>query len=242
MKKLLLILILAILSLATSGAAYGQSPLTEPSGGVREKVEEKVNQVLKVPRAYIGTITDISETTLQLSKYIFNPETEKSGEIQQVSITPDTTYVNSKAAAKTIKFQDIAIGDFVIAMGYANGNSVLQSTRVLIIEILKPTAKASLYLTVVTVNKSSLEASSPVDNKSYTIKPASKAKISTTKDGEDVDLNLSDIKKASKIIVVGTLANDALEARKIYVLPQEETKTIAPSTNASPVSTEAPNQ
>jgi hypothetical protein len=243
MKKLVLaaILLLVIFGLAASRVIYGQSPSSGASDEVREKVEEKVNQVLKIPRAYIGTITDISETTLQLNKYVFNPETEKSGEIQQVSITSDTTYVDAKTTAKNIKFQDVAIGDFIIAMGYTNGNSVLQATRVLVIDALKPSTRTSLYLKVDSLNKTSLEGTSPVDDKSYTVKPISKAEISTAKDGEDIDLKLSEIDESSQIIAIGTLDGNSLDARKIFVIPQETTPA-QPSVSPTPVPTKAPTQ
>lgn len=96
---------------------------SESEDPVRQKVEQKVNEVKNSPQAYLGSVTDISEKTLNLKK--------ESGEISQVAVTTDTTYA-SDLTKKDIQFTDVAIGDFVIAMGYKNGNEVLEAVRILV--------------------------------------------------------------------------------------------------------------
>lgn len=56
----------------------------------------------------------------------------------------------------TIKLSDVAIGDFIIAMGYTNGNSVLESSRVLIISPIEPSKRRSVLGTVIEVEKNTI--------------------------------------------------------------------------------------
>ncbi|OGM76591.1 hypothetical protein A2210_01820 [Candidatus Woesebacteria bacterium RIFOXYA1_FULL_40_18] len=116
------------------------TPASESSSAtdsIRERVQQKVDEVLKKPKAFIGTITDISENTLQIKT--------ATGEIKQSSTTPDTVFVNSVKTAKEVKLADLAIGDFVVAMGLKNGNEVLEAKRVLITSpVLEPKIKVSM--------------------------------------------------------------------------------------------------
>ncbi|KKQ43018.1 MAG: hypothetical protein US60_C0009G0021 [Microgenomates group bacterium GW2011_GWC1_37_8] len=94
-------------------------------GSVREKVKEKVETVRKNPKAYIGSVTDKTQDSIQIKN--------SKGEIQFVSINPDEVdFVKSTNKSTAIKFNDVAIGDYVIAMGYRNGNSVLTTKRLIV--------------------------------------------------------------------------------------------------------------
>lgn len=70
------------------------------------------------PKAYIGIVTDIADTTIQIKS--------DAGEIQQIS------------ADTSIKLTDIAIGDYIAALGTTNGNHVLEAQRILITSPQKP--------------------------------------------------------------------------------------------------------
>lgn len=109
-----------------SPSAEANSAATD---SVRQKVQEKVNAASNIPYAYIGTVTDISETTIQIKN--------DSGDIQQIQTADDTTYVNTTgSSAKSVSFKDVAIGDFITAMGYVNQTNVLDSKRILVMEAL----------------------------------------------------------------------------------------------------------
>jgi hypothetical protein len=123
-----------------NGAAGEETTLDEStdSSEVREKVQEKVKQAQTIPFSYIGTVTDIAEDTIQLRAL--------TGEIKQASVDDDTEYFNQTGStSKTINFKDVAIGDFIIAMGFKNGQEVLQTKRLLVTTALEsPTRKAVL--------------------------------------------------------------------------------------------------
>lgn len=102
----------------------GQEESTKSADTVRQKVQEKVKQAQNVPYAYLGTVTDIVEDTFQLKT--------SAGEIKQTETGEDTSYTNSIKDSEKIEFSDVAIGDFVAAMGFKNGNGVLKVERVLV--------------------------------------------------------------------------------------------------------------
>lgn len=101
------------------------APGASTDSAVRQKVLQKVEAALNKPKAFIGTVTDITDSSIQIKS--------TSSEIRQISITSDTSAVDSKGTtSKTIKTTDIAIGDFIVAMGYVNTNSVLSAQRILV--------------------------------------------------------------------------------------------------------------
>jgi len=106
------------------------------SSDIREKVQEKVKLAQTVPFSYIGTVTDITEDTIQLRAL--------TGEIKQASVENDAEYINQTGStSKKINFKDVAIGDFIIAMGFKNGQEVLSTKRLLVTTALEsPTRKA----------------------------------------------------------------------------------------------------
>lgn len=105
---------------------------------IRQKVEAKVESLLNKPKAYIGTVTDITDSTIQI-------KTTES-EIKQISTDIDkTTVIKSNPTTKTVKLTDIAIGDFIVGMGYVNSTSVLSAQRILITDpVTDPRVTATL--------------------------------------------------------------------------------------------------
>jgi hypothetical protein len=102
-----------------------QEESTESSDTIRQKVQDKVEQAKTVPHFYMGTVTDIAEGTIQIRT--------SSGEIKQVSTAEDeTTYVSLVNDREEVEFSDVAIGDFLVAMGFKNSNEVLDAQRVLV--------------------------------------------------------------------------------------------------------------
>lgn len=98
---------------------------------IREKVQEKIRSVLAHPKAYIGTITDKTANTIQVRN--------KEGTILLISINPEkTTYIRMGKTNTEVKFADIAIGDFIAALGTQNENNVLEVTRVLVTQPVAP--------------------------------------------------------------------------------------------------------
>lgn len=106
--------------------------------------------------SYVGTITDISSKTIQLKG-------AQSG-ILQISTDDETKFVNSLKKNALVKESDLAIGDYIIAMGTINGNKVLKTKKILItsplsenkIEVIKGVVE-SISKTKLILNKSNGE-------------------------------------------------------------------------------------
>ena len=122
------------------------------SDQIREKVREKIESIKNNPKAYIGTVTDKTKDTLQLKI--------PSGEIRLISVDSEkTAFVKTGKTNTSVKFDDLAIGDFVIAMGFLenitdNGdkisNLVLNTQRVI---ITSPLSDPTREITFGQVNK-----------------------------------------------------------------------------------------
>ncbi|MDO8599895.1 MAG: hypothetical protein Q7R44_00585, partial [bacterium] len=129
--------VLLFISFLVSPSVFAQD--STPSGStstssssIRDKVREAIENLTNKPRAVLGNLEQISDTTLQIK--------DDDGKLKQVATTIDTKYAKiSKAGKKTeIKFTDLALGDFVAALGFKNGNDILEAKRVIIYEE-KPT-------------------------------------------------------------------------------------------------------
>jgi len=94
------------------------------SSSIEEAVSEKIDRAKNMPKAYFGTITDISEGSIQIRS--------QEGEIRQTAVNSETTYANIVKATKEISFSDLAIGDFIVAMGLTDGNQILEAKRILV--------------------------------------------------------------------------------------------------------------
>ncbi len=155
MKKISLILSILAFFLLTINPKLNLAQESSPSGDtIRERVKEKIESTLNKPKAFLGTITDKTENTLQIKN--------TKGEIQFISIDADKTkFILISKTNKILKFDDIAIGDFVIAMGYIskggtsknNGNTVLEAKRILITEQIIPTTRKIIFGNVTKIEK-----------------------------------------------------------------------------------------
>ncbi len=156
-------------------------------------------------RAYIGTVTDISNGVIQI-------KTDK-GDIQQISGTADASYVDTRNdTTKTIKSTDVAIGDYLVAMGIKDGNNILTSSRILVTDALKPPTRTS-FIGVVTDDKgiNKFVAKNIKTNESITVTPATGIVVN----GET---SFGKISNDEKFIAVGELKDGTFAARTILVL------------------------
>ena len=154
--------------------------------------------------AISGAVTDIAEDTLQIRS--------ATGEIEQLSITDNTTYASLLDDTEEIEFSDIAIGDYVTALGQ-NGTSVMEVARVLLTTedtereyVLETGSISALSSSEFLVNTEggevSIDATGSVD--------IYDAALETTR--------LATAKEGSQIIIVGVYEDDELVADTIILL------------------------
>lgn len=144
---------------------------------IQEKVDEQIKNIINKPKSFIGTVTDVTETSLQLRS--------DKNEIEQVSIASDTTnVVNTKEkTSKIAKISDIAIGDFIAALGYINSSSVLSASRIL---ITNPITEPKIKITSGTYKKGELKTDK--NTLYYEFKDGQVTKIKSTSLKEDMEI------------------------------------------------------
>ncbi len=153
-------------------------------------VEDKVETAKETPVAYLGTLTDITKNTLQINKFLYaKADKKEASQIQQLSVNDDTSFAKITKTTKEVKFEDLAIGDFVIAMGFTNGNHVLKTQRILVTE---PFKEAQKEIKVVNFSE--------IDKKQIT----TKTKIYSYSQNDDKvkTIKSSDLKPENKVIVI----------------------------------------
>lgn len=128
MKKLITILFLIVtaffITASITNIASAQEATNE-ADSVLQKVKEKVEALKKNPKAFIGIVTDKTDTSIQIK--------DIQGKIELVSITPDTTHFSKIEKTEIdIKYTDIAIGDYVSALGTFGSANVLNARRVIL--------------------------------------------------------------------------------------------------------------
>lgn len=197
-----------------TGSPDGQASGTSD---IRQKVAQDVANTISRPKAYIGTVTDITDSTVQIKN--------TASQIEQISIKTDaTTVINSVGTvAKTVKTTDIAIGDFIVAMGYIDANSVLGAQRILITDaITKPKINVS-EAKVASTTKKALTVSLVSDNSQDTVQPDVNTDIKAISDGKFTPAKFASIGAGDTIIyVVATDAKNVLSIRSIFVIQKSQ--------------------
>ncbi len=163
---------------------------------IRQKVAQDVATAISRPKASIGTVTDITDSTIQIKN--------GSGEIKQISVNSEsTTVVNSTGTVnKQVKTTDVAIGDFIVAMGYVSGKSVLSAQRILITD---PVTEPKINVTqakVASATRSVLTVDTTSDNKEDSVQPDVNTDIQAFKDGKPVAARFGSIGAGDVIIYV----------------------------------------
>ena len=154
-----------------------------------KQVEENTD-LTKKPTAYVGTITDISSGTIQIK--------DENGDIKQISLLEDTKFINTLKKNIEVKSTDLAIGDYIIAMGFVNGNKVLKTQRLL---ITSP------------IEENKFEA------KKITIEELSKTKINNISLPKKwIGPDIKSLEIGQNIILVGLSNEDKFDIRSILVV------------------------
>lgn len=165
---------------------------------IREKVKKKVAEAKIVPVFYIGTVTDISESTLQLKN--------STSEIQQVAVMETTDYVKQIKTNQEIEFTDVAIGDFIVAMGFVNGNSVLDGKRILVTSPPETQAKTVVFGIVDLIEKKAVAIK--------TNDGIQKLSFPARWKGPDID----EIAEGDLVIAIGTPDEDSIQIRTVEII------------------------
>ncbi len=141
-----IIILLALISFITVFPKIATAEdATSEGNTVLQKIKEKVEAIRKNPKAYIGTVTDKTQDSVQIKNIV--------GKIQQFAIKDNVQFVKIGKTNTTIKFTDIALGDFIVAMGYTNGNSLLDVRKVLLITPLVEPKRQIVFGNITSIDK-----------------------------------------------------------------------------------------
>jgi hypothetical protein len=164
-----------------------------------KSVEERLENAANPATAYLGVVTDIAEDTIQIK--------DQGDEIHQVAINKEVTFINNTTKTpKEVAFKDLAIGDFIIAMGTRNGNGVLHAKRILISLAPTPNPNQAILAEVIKFSKTE-----------FTVKTESgELEVETGK------IKLPSIKIGNKLILVGTEKEGTFTIRSLHILPDKE--------------------
>ena len=187
---------------------------------IRQKVAQKVSEAMNKPKAYIGTVTDIADSTIQIKA--------QNSEIQQISTSNDgITVVSSKGTVtKNVKLTDIAIGDFVVAMGYVNSNSVLLAQRILVVDPIDEPKVESVFGKVSDVSKKDLtitgETPEPDMAAVTRVVPDKNTDFMQIIDGKATNIKFGSIANGDTVIFVRDNTKDTPTIRAIFVVQKSQ--------------------
>ncbi len=209
------ILIVYSASFVENGADDSTTKTATDSVDVKQKVAQDLAKTLNHPKAYIGTVTDVTGSTIEIKS--------KKGDIEQISIGTQTlSVINSVGTTtKTVKITDIAIGDFIVAMGYVTDNSVLSAQRILItVPITDPKTELSMAK-VTDTGRNSISTSSLPGDEPGSITLNAKTRIEAYKDGKVVAAKLATISDTDTVIYAQvTDSKDQTTTRSVFILTQ----------------------
>jgi hypothetical protein len=175
---------------------------TESADTVRERLKEKVSVKSLKTTSYVGTITDISSGTIQIKSV--------QGDIKQMSLSDDTSFINTLKKNVEVKATDLAIGDYIVAMGFVNGNKVLDSKRILISEPVIKNNFETVFGTISATSKTKI-----------TIDRDNGEVLEITLPKKWVGPNISEIEEGQKIVTVGEMKEEIFTLRTIFIEDSE---------------------
>lgn len=249
LKMFLVSIISALLLLCSFTPTLAQTPSPEATSpaNIREEIKERVKERIEQiqtefkKRAFWGTLKEISNSTLVLK----TPRGEK-----RVKTTEETKFVGP--GQKQIKFQDLEIGNFIIAMGFWQENGTLTAKRVIVLsKPPKPTIKRqAVYGKVVDVSKEEklLSLTNLIKNDiTYEVGATGATIITKMVEGKIKKMDFSAISLGDRVVAVGVKEEESetLTAKLIHVIPGkaegiEKKLSPAPTEGPTPTPTKKP--
>ncbi len=202
-------------ALAQDSTTSATPSATGASDSVRDKVRKTIESLTRKPRAVVGTLSDIADTTLQMKT--------RNNEAVMVSVTKDTSYGRVSLGKRTeIKFSELVLGDFTIAMGTRNGNGVLEAARIITYDKNPLKVRRALYGTVTQNKNGALTASLLKSGETWTIKTSSKTKVTAKVEGKMQEVKVNSIEASARIVALGApdeKQTNTLVASRVHVIP-----------------------
>src|SRR3989344_20445 len=182
--------------------------ITKTPEGILEKVRQKVEGIRKNPKAVIGTVTNKTEEGLQIKN--------QEGKIDLISLTADTTFVRIGTKTTDVDSKDVAIGDYVAVLGFADGGTVLEAKRVILTEeseIDRVTVKGEIV---------------DIKNKVLTLKVFGNDELLLSFPKNWKGPEIKELEDTQEIITVYSTKDNKNTVRTIMIIPKE-TPSVSPT-------------
>ncbi len=178
---------------------------------IRESVKDKIRAVKDKAVAFLGGVTDKLDNTIQT--------TSEDGEIEQISVGDGTEYASIGKTTKEVTYDDLAIGDYVIAMGFANDSGVLIAKRILITTKPDATTRTAVIGTISENDDEDFVVTNQ-SGQAYTVDPVKKVAVFTFDDDEEEikKSKYANIEEGDVVIIVGSIEGDVVETRTIQII------------------------
>ena len=176
---------------------------TDSAESIRDKVKEKLERAMNKPKAYIGTITDIADSTIQINNL--------EGEIQQIVIFPEDTSFVDVSDNKEIEYPDVAIGDKIVAVGFIDDNNILSALRIII-----TSSNEELERTIYNAEVVSIE------NRNITINDFEKGEIKLTFPRRWKGPEIFEFEEGQRVAAVSVNDEGTLTIRTIEIISNNE--------------------
>ncbi len=184
------------------------------SSSIEEAVSEKIDRAKNMPKAYFGTITDISEGSIQIRS--------QEGEISQTAVNSETTYANIVKATKEISFSDLAIGDFIVAMGLTDGNQILEAKRILVTTSNGEDEKILVEAEIVERDGSEIAAKRANGEEMIFLMNRSSEIFLKKRDGEFTKSLVSEIKNGDSVLCSLIKNEQSYVASSVFIVEKSE--------------------
>jgi len=196
---------------------------------IKEKVRERIQEIKeRTPRAFVGEITQITDSLLTLT----TPR-----KTIKVEINTETKIIGLKR--KELEPKDLKVGDFCIAIGYLGEDDTLLGKRIVIIPKSKPPVReiAFGHVTDISTEEKILTVKNEKKGIIYTIAVTDKTIITKKVEKKIERVKFSAIEIGDRIVAVGTPGENEkklITAKIIHVIPGKALGQQKPTPSISP--------
>lgn len=186
------------------------APKEDENANIEESVEDRLRKTASLPKLYTGTVTDITGQSIQIRN--------DKGTIEQISVSDTTSYVKTGKTQSDIKFTDVAIGDFVAALGSISSKDLMQATRIIVTQPVNDTRKITKG--VVTQKTTKLLTIKTIAGDEMALDFAGQVNLLLVDAAGTVKrARSSDLAAGKTVIVMSVTSDKTTSARSVFILP-----------------------
>jgi hypothetical protein len=191
-----------------------EEQVEDATSSTRGKIMQKVTEASYSPKAYLGTVTDITDATMQIKT--------QEGSIEQLSTSEEEISVLKMGKTnKEVALADVAIGDFIVAMGFKNGNSVLNTKRILVTTPPTSPIRETDILKITQVNKKDFEGEKLNSSDTFKVTPITSTDIYLVSEEEAKKSKFSNLEVDNLVLVTGKFSSSPFNPQSIFILEEK---------------------